>query len=260
MAFPALNTIQSRCQTYTRWPKDIGVSIDALAEAGFFSTGLADWVQCFHCGGGLHSWRQGDDPWTEHSRFYPYCPFVRMQRGEDTVIHCWKKNPAPCVPPRPITLTPEESDLLLHHPVAKVIVHKHQCTTKQGHHHYPFLSAFLLNNAKYMTPSRSAITPPLTTVLLLHQRAIEMGLSPASMKGALKLRLEKSGVMCRTVTEAMELVFDFEEEQRRNNTEKNNSYDGMPITEEVGSGWEILGLIIVNQWDYKVVYFIVRVI
>lgn len=87
-----------------------------------------------------------------------------------------------------------------------------------------------------------------------------MGLSPASMKGALKLRLEKSGVMCRTVTEAMELVFDFEEEQRRNNTEKNNSYDGMPITEEVGSGWEILGLIIVNQWDYKVVYFVVRVI
>ncbi|PYZ99355.1 baculoviral IAP repeat-containing protein 7 [Penaeus vannamei] len=182
VAFPALNTTQSRCRTYTRWPKDLGVSIDALAEAGFFSTGLADWVQCFHCGGGLHSWRQGDDPWTEHSRFYPYCPFVRMQRGEDTVIRCWKENPAPCVPPRPIALTPEESDLLLHHPVAK--------------------------------------------------RAIEMGLSPASMKGALKLRLESTGVMCRTVTEAMELVFDFEEEQRRNNAAKHNSYDGIPISEE----------------------------
>lgn len=128
VAFPALNTTQSRCRTYTRWPKDLGVSIDALAEAGFFSTGLADWVQCFHCGGGLHSWRQGDDPWTEHSRFYPYCPFVRMQRGEDTVIRCWKENPAPCVPPRPIALTPEESDLLLHHPVAKVASHSHAKT------------------------------------------------------------------------------------------------------------------------------------
>ncbi|XP_042887357.1 baculoviral IAP repeat-containing protein 7-B-like isoform X2 [Penaeus japonicus] len=182
VAFPALNTIQSRTQTFTRWPKDIGVSIDALTEAGFFSTGLSDWVQCFHCGGGLHTWQKGDDPWVEHARFFPYCPFVRMQRGEEVVLRCWKENPAPCATARPITLTPEESDLLLHHPIAK--------------------------------------------------RAIEMGLSPASMKGALKQRVESTGVICRTVTEAMELVFDYEEEQRRNNNAKNNSHDGLVITEE----------------------------
>lgn len=82
-----------------------------------------------------------------------------------------------------------------------------------------------------------------------------MGLSPASMKGALKQRVESTGVICRTVTEAMELVFDYEEEQRRNNNAKNNSHDGLVITEEVGFNYTV-----VDPWDYMDVHLVSRIL
>ena len=33
--------------------------------------GQQDKVRCFFCYGGLQSWEQGDDPWTEHARWFP---------------------------------------------------------------------------------------------------------------------------------------------------------------------------------------------
>lgn len=36
--------------------------------------GQQDKVRCFFCYGGLQSWERGDDPWTEHARWFPrYC-------------------------------------------------------------------------------------------------------------------------------------------------------------------------------------------
>lgn len=35
------------------------------------------------------------------------------------------------------------------------------------------------------------------------------------MKGALKLCLEERGVLCKTVTEALELVFDYDEREKQ---------------------------------------------
>ncbi|XP_071546768.1 baculoviral IAP repeat-containing protein 7-like isoform X2 [Panulirus ornatus] len=183
LAFPQFNTPSSRLQTFTRWPQEVGVSPDQLAEAGFFSTGLADWVQCFHCGGGLFGWRQGDDPVRDHARFYPFCPFIRLRAGEEAVTHSWKDNSVPTVKSRPITLSTQEAELLLHHPIAK--------------------------------------------------RLVGMGLSQVSVKEALKLRLEARGAICRTVTEALELVFDYEEDQRKRNTTNSVCHDGLNIPAQV---------------------------
>lgn len=33
--------------------------------------GQQDKVRCFFCYGGLQSWERGDDPWTEHARWFP---------------------------------------------------------------------------------------------------------------------------------------------------------------------------------------------
>lgn len=124
LAFPQLNTSISRLQTFSRWPQDVGVSPEKLANAGFFSTGLADWVQCFHCGGGLFGWRHGDDPAADHARFYPTCPFIRIARGGDESINNngWNDNSVPAVKPRPLPLSEQEIELLLHHPISKVIL------------------------------------------------------------------------------------------------------------------------------------------
>ncbi|XP_071546581.1 baculoviral IAP repeat-containing protein 7-like isoform X2 [Panulirus ornatus] len=168
LAFPQFSTPSSRLQTFTRWPQEVGVSPDQLAEAGFFSTGLADWVQCFHCGGGLFGWRQGDDPVRDHARFYPFCPFIRLRAAEEAVTHNWRDNSVPTIENRSVTLSNQEAELLLHHPIAK--------------------------------------------------RLVEMRLNPVTVKKALKLHLEKHGVLHRTATEALEVVFDYEQDHSEKST------------------------------------------
>lgn len=44
--------------------------------------GFEDFVRCFACDGGLKRWDPDDDPWTEHCRWFPACPFAREQKGE----------------------------------------------------------------------------------------------------------------------------------------------------------------------------------
>ncbi|XP_071443953.1 death-associated inhibitor of apoptosis 2-like [Hetaerina americana] len=54
----------------------------ALAEAGFFYTGQSDQVRCFYCDGGLWNWQEEDDPWLEHTRWFPNCAYVLLVKGE----------------------------------------------------------------------------------------------------------------------------------------------------------------------------------
>nr|AWK27045.1 X-linked inhibitor of apoptosis protein [Eriocheir sinensis] len=163
-AFPHLSTPMSRLRTFAEWPKDTtGVEAEMLSEAGFFYTGMSDFTQCFHCGGGLFAWRRGDNPLTDHEHFYPFCNFIRMQRKESGGAE--HSSAKPGAQQRHRTLGKEEAELLLHHPMAK--------------------------------------------------RVLELGLPRASVKEALKLRLETRGVLCKSVTEALELVFDYDERQRQ---------------------------------------------
>lgn len=120
LAHPQLNTPNARKQTFSRWSADVGVSVDALVEAGFFYCGVSDWVQCFNCGGGLFSWRAGDDPSADHARYYPFCPFIRTKCSNDTTIRSWDDNFPPSPVTRPVTLSEEEANLLLAHPIGKV--------------------------------------------------------------------------------------------------------------------------------------------
>ena len=56
-------------------------SFDKSAEAGFYYTGETDCVRCFWCSLGLNCWGPGDDPWREHARFSPRCPWLLRCRG-----------------------------------------------------------------------------------------------------------------------------------------------------------------------------------
>ncbi|KAH3729430.1 hypothetical protein DPMN_055401 [Dreissena polymorpha] len=55
---------------------------EQLAEAGFYFTGVGDEVRCFSCNGRLRNWKEHDDPWTEHGRWFPSCGFARAIKGE----------------------------------------------------------------------------------------------------------------------------------------------------------------------------------
>lgn len=55
-----------------------------MAQAGFYhspSSNGDDRAMCFTCNVCLVSWEPTDEPWSEHERHSPFCPFVR---GEHT--------------------------------------------------------------------------------------------------------------------------------------------------------------------------------
>lgn len=120
MSYPQFNTENARRQTFREWPQGPGLAPETLLTAGFFYTGLSDWVQCFHCGGGLFAWRRNDDPAADHARYYPWCPFIRTVTGKAREQWPWGDNMPPPAVIRPIDLSRQEEDLLLAHPLAKV--------------------------------------------------------------------------------------------------------------------------------------------
>ncbi|XP_055452272.1 baculoviral IAP repeat-containing protein 7 [Psammomys obesus] len=84
-AFPEMDSEDLRLASFYNWPSTAGIQPEPLAAAGFFHTGQQDKVRCFFCYGGLQSWERGDDPWTEHARWFPRCQFLLQSKGRDFV-------------------------------------------------------------------------------------------------------------------------------------------------------------------------------
>lgn len=83
------DSIQKRLDSFKRWPVDNPIEPHDLAAAGFYSTGVDDRVVCFKCDLHLKQWKAGDDPWNEHKKFRPRCPFVLECEGEiDYEVTC----------------------------------------------------------------------------------------------------------------------------------------------------------------------------
>ncbi|XP_065927046.1 baculoviral IAP repeat-containing protein 2 isoform X5 [Magallana gigas] len=75
----------TRVSSFQDWPTSLTQTPQVLALAGFFYAGHGDSTRCFFCGGGLRNWEPGDEPWTEHARWFPKCAFVRQYRGDEFV-------------------------------------------------------------------------------------------------------------------------------------------------------------------------------
>ena len=56
-----------------------------FADAGFFYNGEDDETICYYCGGGLKFWQDDDNPWDEHARWFPRCPYVLVMKGKGFV-------------------------------------------------------------------------------------------------------------------------------------------------------------------------------
>ncbi|KAF0883623.1 BIRC7 protein, partial [Crocuta crocuta] len=112
-AFPGMGSEELRLASFYDWPLTAVVRPELLAAAGFFHTGRQDQVRCFSCHGGLQSWEQADDPWTEHAKWFPRCEFLLQTKGRDFVcriqesryhlLGSWDQSeePADAAPPTP---------------------------------------------------------------------------------------------------------------------------------------------------------------
>lgn len=73
---PHMKSEESRLRTFSSWPLTVPVRPRDLAQAGLYSLGQNDKVQCFCCGGILADWDVGDSAWREHNKHFPSCFFI----------------------------------------------------------------------------------------------------------------------------------------------------------------------------------------
>jgi hypothetical protein len=121
--------LESRLRSFRDWPPALKQEPQQLAEAGFYYIGLSDQTKCFYCDGGLRNWQPDDDPWTEHSRWFSKCGFVRLVKGDEFIAKCLAERP-----PDPVSgggqisrdsqkpVTDEEVKNLMTSPVAQQVL------------------------------------------------------------------------------------------------------------------------------------------
>lgn len=68
---------QCRLATFRNWPVS-HITPTSLAKAGFYYYNLSDFVMCAWCHGVIGQWEIGDDPFTEHQKYFPNCPRVQL--------------------------------------------------------------------------------------------------------------------------------------------------------------------------------------
>ena len=72
----AMQNEQSRERTFGKWPAGKQPTAKDLARAGFVYCNDRDRTQCVYCLGVVSGWKETDDPWREHARLFPICPFI----------------------------------------------------------------------------------------------------------------------------------------------------------------------------------------
>ncbi|XP_012278444.1 baculoviral IAP repeat-containing protein 5 isoform X1 [Orussus abietinus] len=78
-----------RLETYDHWPfksSTNGCNPELMASAGFVAIGgeeEPDLVECFICLKQLDGWEANDNPWFEHHKHMPTCPFIALNKQNE---------------------------------------------------------------------------------------------------------------------------------------------------------------------------------
>ena len=67
-----------RLTSFDKWPVQMKQSREDMAAAGFVYSNCGDRVHCFSCHIKVRAWNATDDPWTEHEKWSPSCPYIQM--------------------------------------------------------------------------------------------------------------------------------------------------------------------------------------
>ncbi|XP_064212079.1 inhibitor of apoptosis 1 isoform X2 [Tribolium castaneum] len=82
---------KARLESFATWPSSAKQSPETLADAGFYYRGVEDHTICFSCGGALRDWKDEDEPWEEHAKWYPRCEFLVASKGQGYINQVQKK-------------------------------------------------------------------------------------------------------------------------------------------------------------------------
>ncbi|KAF6029130.1 IAP1 [Bugula neritina] len=84
----------SRLKTYAKWPAHCPITAQRMCEAGFILQDLKTRSAASFVREGIKQWRENDDPWEEHARWFPDCAFLIQQKGQGYVEEVHAKTPA----------------------------------------------------------------------------------------------------------------------------------------------------------------------
>lgn len=84
--------IDQNSANLNQWKYSVGHGVLINNAQVIHISGFNDNVKCFFCDGGLRNWDPGDDPWGEHARWFPRCPFVLQVKGQDFVNRILQEN------------------------------------------------------------------------------------------------------------------------------------------------------------------------
>lgn len=102
-SYPHMQNYTNRLKSFIKWPKSIDVDRVDMAKANLFYSENGDLTFCYKCGGGIYNWVDTASPEIVHDKLYPDCGKY------DKVV-------------TPLTIQPEESTLLMQHPIAIVSI------------------------------------------------------------------------------------------------------------------------------------------
>lgn len=76
--FQKFKTYESRLATFSEYPVGNQTFKEHMAHAGFFYFNVADYVQCFSCGGCLYKWSKTPKPEERHKAYFSNCHFINL--------------------------------------------------------------------------------------------------------------------------------------------------------------------------------------
>ncbi|XP_062510522.1 uncharacterized protein LOC134186550 [Corticium candelabrum] len=78
---PHMTRETERLESFRRWPSFAPKIVQALAESGFFYSGVRDEVVCFHCDVNIGRWNNDDNPDFRHLGKSPCCEVAKQRTG-----------------------------------------------------------------------------------------------------------------------------------------------------------------------------------
>jgi hypothetical protein len=177
---PVFSDINKRIESYRNKKVGMGQTVDGLTKAGFFHVGPADNVRCFWCDGGLKNWQPNDDPWTEHARWFPRCPFVQSQK---------------------------DANFIQNAQAARNYVASHSYRTTANSTSTPFAASG--GDEQYRVEAREVKARMDSTTV---QTVLKMGYQRDIVRKVIERRLKSTGDDFPSTQSLLEAVFEFEDE------------------------------------------------
>ncbi|XP_078659105.1 baculoviral IAP repeat-containing protein 7-like [Branchiostoma floridae x Branchiostoma belcheri] len=201
---PELSSEEDRLSTFLRWPLYSPIPPRKLAQAGFYYTHTDDQVRCFWCDGGLKDWQAGDDPWTEHARWYgEECEFVLLQKTPSFV-----------------------QDVKRRHPVLGQVRHEEKTFNQAFISNGPVSGACqqTVQEPPSESPSQALFQETMESPLI--QNALEMGFERKQVEDIVNKQLKRHGRPFAKMTDIVEALLSHEksqnsgeeDEEKKNNT------------------------------------------